>query len=315
MENKTFIQRNKAYLWVSFGFVLLTYWFLYLATTMDLGYVVSFLIEILQGNFTGQIVPFESLSKYEQSEVGVFGPNYLAMAPEIIRAYIERGELLPYVFLAEFIAFAIAFKMSGGRKSVLVVDENDNVVVYSLFQRLVLLLNIVIFSYIFITGFSITFGEHIGGGSIHGFLRATHEVVGVAWIPIWMIVSVIAFKDHQYFVRPSSKLFYKIFLTGSYTPMKRINYFAFVIFGFVSVISGFLMWYMHPNPETIAQTIQLKRLLLYAHFAGSAIISFFVFEIIYTYVVSVKGYLPGLITGKLPKQYIEKLRPDLLEKP
>lgn len=312
MENKSFTQRNKAYLLVGFAFVILTYWFVFLATTMDLGYVISFVLEILQGNFTGQVVPFESLSHYEQSEVAVFGSDYTTIAPEIIRAYIERGELLPYVFLVEFIAFAIAFKMTGGRKSV-VITNDETVLVYSLFQRVVLLLNIVVFAYLFTTGFSITFGEHIGGGSVHRFLRSTHEVVGVAWIPIWAIVSVIAFKDHKYFVRPSSKLFYKIFLKGSYTPMKRINYFAFVAFGFLCAFSGFIMWFMHPNPETIAQTIQLRRLLLYVHFAGSAIISFFTFEIIYTYFVSVKGFLPGLITGRLPKQYIEELRVDLIE--
>ncbi len=26
-------------------------------------------------------------------------------------------------------------------------------------------------------------------------MRATHEVVGVAWIPVWFIVTVIAFKE------------------------------------------------------------------------------------------------------------------------
>ena len=95
--------------------------------------------------------------------------------------------------------------------------------------------------------------------------------------------------------------------------MGRINYLAYLAFGFLLVISGFFMWFMHPDFHTFTETIQLKRLLLYVHFGGSAIISFFVFEIVYTAIVSVKGYLPGLITGKLPREYIKELRPDLIE--
>ena len=32
-----------------------------------------------------------------------------------------------------------------------------------------------------------------------------------------------------------------------------------------------------------------------------------------SYFVSVKGYIPGVITGKLPIEYLEQLRPDVLE--
>jgi formate dehydrogenase subunit gamma len=144
-------------------------------------------------------------------------------------------------------------------------------------------------------------------------MRATHEVVGVAWIPVWFIVTVIAFKDHKYFVRPSSKIWHKFFLRGKYEPMNRINYYMYVAFGFLLVLSGFIIWYMFPDAATHAQTIQIKRFILFIHFMGSAIISFFTFETVYSYFVSVKGYIPGVITGKLPIEYLEQLRPDVLE--
>ncbi len=35
-------------------------------------------------------------------EVGLFGPRYDAIAPEVIRAFEERQHLLPWVFLFEF---------------------------------------------------------------------------------------------------------------------------------------------------------------------------------------------------------------------
>lgn len=313
MKNKSFLSEYKAYVIVGFIFMLLTYWYFWLATIADINYVYQFLMQMLKGNFTGQIVPFDSLTHYQQMEVGLFGPRYDAIAPEVIRAFEERQHLLPWVFLFEFCLFTIMFIVAKGRKQAKITRENEKVQVYSLFQRVVILLNIVIMIYLFITGFSITFGNWTGGGYIPRLMRATHEVVGVAWIPVWFIVTVIAFKDHKYFVRPSSKIWHKFFLRGKYEHMNRINYYMYVAFGFLLVLSGFIIWYMFPDAATHAQTIQIKRFILFIHFMGSAIISFFTFETVYSYFVSVKGYLPGVITGKLPIEYLEQLRADVLE--
>jgi len=308
-----FWSRNKAYILVLLGFALLTYWYFWLATIADIQYVYRYFLQMLHGNFTGQLIPFDSLTHYQQMEVGLFGPRYDAIAPEVIRAFRERQEILPYVFAVEFTGFLIAFILQGGRKKATVTHPEDKVQVYSLFQRFVILLNILLVLYLFVTGFSITFGNWTGGGLIPRYMRMTHELVGLAWIPIWLIVTIIAFKDLKFFVRPSSRLFGKIFLKGRYTPMKRINYLAFVAFGFILIVSGFLLWYLYPDPKTHAQIIQFKRLMLFMHFMGSAIISFFLFETVYTYFVSVQGYLPAVITGKVPREYLEQLAPDILE--
>lgn len=313
MENKSFLSEYKVYLIIGFLFVLLTYWYFWLATIADISYVYQFILQMLQGNFTGQIVPFESLTKYQQMEVGLYGPDYHAIAPEVIRAFEERQHLLPIVFLVEFFLFLTMFIVAKGRKQAEITRTEDKVQVYSLFQRIVLLLNIVIMIYLFITGFSITFGNWTGGGELARFMRSTHEIVGVGWMPIWLIMTIIAFKDHKYFARPSIKIWNKIFLRGSYQPMNRINYYAYVAFGFLLVISGFIIWFMAPDASVHAETIQLKRFILFIHFMGSAIISFFTFETVYSYFVSVKGYIPGVITGKLPVEYLEQLRPDVLE--
>jgi formate dehydrogenase subunit gamma len=205
------------------------------------------------------------------------------------------------------------FIVAKGRKQAKITRKDDKVLVYSVFQRLVLLLNILVMIYLFITGFSITFGNWTGGGYIARLMRATHEIVGLGWMPIWFIMTVIAFKDHKFFVRPSSKIWNKIFLRGKYGHMDRINYYMYVAFGSLLVFSGFVIWYMFPNAATHAETIQIKRFILFIHFMGSAIISFFTFETVYSYFVSVKGYIPGVITGKLPLEYLEQLRPDVLE--
>ena len=313
MENKSFLSEYKAYLIIGFLFILLTYWYFWLATIADINYVYQFLMQMLKGNFTGQVVPFESLTHYQQMEVKLFGPSYDAIAPEVIRAFEERQHLLPIVFTVEFFLFLTMFIIAKGRKQAKITRENEKVQVYSLFQRLVILLNIVIMVYLFITGFSITFGNWTGGGYIARLMRATHEIVGLGWIPVWAIMTIIAFKDHKFFVRPSSKIWHKIFLRGKYKDMDRINYYMYVAFGSLLVFSGFVIWYMFPNAAVHAETIQIKRFILFIHFMGSAIISFFTFETVYSYFVSVKGYIPGVISGKLPVEYLEQLRPDVLE--
>ena len=313
MENKSFLSEYKAYVIVGFLFVLLTYWYFWLAIIADINYVYKFLLQMAQGNFTGQVVPFESLTRYEQMEVTLFGPDYNAIAPEVIRAFEERQHLLPIVFTVEFFIFLTMFIIAKGRKQAKITRENEKIQVYSLFQRLVILLNIAIMIYLFITGFSITFGNWTGGGYIARLMRATHEIVGLGWIPVWAIMTIIAFKDHKFFIRPSSKIWNKIFLRGKYQHMDRINYYMYVAFGSLLVLSGFIIWFMFPDAATHSQTIQIKRFILFIHFMGSAIISFFTFETVYSYFVSVKGYIPGVITGKLPVEYLEQLRPDVLE--
>lgn len=313
MENKSFLSEYKAYFIIGFIFMLLTYWYFWLATIADISYVYNFLMQMLQGNISGNVVPVESLTRYEQMEVALFGPDYNAIAPEVIRAFEERQHLLPIVFTVEFFLFLTMFIIAKGRKQAEITRENDKVQVYSVFQRLVILLNIVIMIYLFITGFSITFGNWTGGGELARLMRATHEIVGLGWIPVWLIMTLIAFKDHKFFVRPSMKLWNKIFLRGKYQHMDRINYYMYVAFGGKLVLSGFIIWYLFPDASTHAETIQFKRFILFIHFMGSAIISFFTFETVYSYFVSVKGYIPGVITGKLPVEYLEQLRPDVLE--
>ncbi len=313
MENKSFLNEYKAYFIIGFLFILLTYWYFFLASIANIDYVYQFIMQILQGNINGQVVAFESLSRHEQMEVTLFGPNYSAIAPEFIRAFEERQELLPIVFIVEFFLFLSMFIITKGRKQAKITKAEDTVEVYSIFQRFVLLINIIIMIYLFITGFSITFGNITNGGELARFMRASHEMIGLSWIPIWFIMTIIAFKDHKYFIRPSAKIWNKIFLRGKYKHMDRINYYMYVAFGFLLVLSGFILWNMFPDSSTYAQTIQLKRLMIFVHFMGSAIISFFVFETVYSYVVSVKGYIPGLIKGRLAKEYLEQLRPDVLE--
>ena len=87
--------------------MLLTYWYFWLASIADINYVYQFLMQMLKGNFTGQIVPFDSLTQYQQMEVGLFGPRYDAIAPEVIRAFEERLHLLPIEFTVEFFFLSV----------------------------------------------------------------------------------------------------------------------------------------------------------------------------------------------------------------
>lgn len=316
MENKkmenSFFKEYMPYFIVAGLFALLTYWYFFLATIADLTYVWQYVLQMFTLKFDGQIIPYNELTRLEQGYVSIFGPQYNAIAPEVIRAFEERQHLLPYVFLTEALIFGTMLLIQGGRKGPKRSETSEMVTVHSIFQRVVLLGNILIMIYLFITGFSITFGNMTGGGILGYFMRQTHEIVGLFWIPLWVLVTIIAFKDHKYFTRSSVKWSW-FFLKGLYTHGQRINYFAYVAFGFILCFSGFWIWFLSPEPATHAHIIQYKRLILFGHFMGSAVITFFIGETIYSYVVSIRGYLPGLITGKYPKEYLEEFHPEILE--
>ena len=316
MENKAqkkgFFNENMPYIIVGVLFALLTYWYFWLATIADLAYVWQYVLKMFTLDFSGQIIPYSELTRLEQGYVSIFGPDYEAIAPEVIRAFEERQHLLPYVFAVEAIIFAVMLGLQGGRKGPKSRSGVELVQVHSAFQRFAVLGNILIMIYLFITGFSITFGNLTGGGSLGFFMRETHEIVGLFWIPMWILITVIAFKDHKHFVRPSAKWSW-FFLKGLYTHGQRINYFAYVAFGFILCFSGFWLWYLSMDVFAHADAIQYRRLILFGHFMGSAVITFFVGETIYSYVVAIRGYLPGLITGKYPKEYLEEFHPEVLE--
>ena len=98
MENKSFLSEYKVYLIIGFLFALLTYWYFWLATIADIGYVYQFLLQIAQGNITGLVVPYESLTHHEQMEATLFGSNYNAIAPEVIRAF-KRDNIYCQLYL------------------------------------------------------------------------------------------------------------------------------------------------------------------------------------------------------------------------
>jgi len=127
MENKSFLSEYKVYLIIGLLFAILTYWYFWLATIADIGYVFQFLLQIVQGDITGNVVPIESLSRNEQMEVALFGPNYNAIAPEVIRAFEERQHLLPIVFAVELVLFVTMFIIAKGRKQATITREDDNV--------------------------------------------------------------------------------------------------------------------------------------------------------------------------------------------
>jgi formate dehydrogenase subunit gamma len=174
-----------------------------------------------------------------------------------------------------------------------------------------MILNIIIMVTLVITGFNITWGLRSGGGDIAFFLRGLHEVTGIAWLPIWLLMSIIAFKDAKLLFNNS--LTKKLILPGKYKPMKRVIYFFFVMMGGGLLVSGILIWYLHPDAFTNAHYIQFKRLLLYIHFGSSVLIMFFMMDFVYSTVVSIKGNLKGIITGKYPREHLEQLAPDILK--
>ncbi|AXX89472.1 FdhC protein [Arcobacter suis] len=308
MENSSFFHRNKAYILTLLGLSLVGFVFVKFMMVMDWEYLIKYTLHVITGgNLDGVLAP--PTSNYQGMVNAAFGPNYEAIAPEIIRASNERQLYIWWVFVAEIAIFCVMYTISG-RKEALITRPNDQVQVFSIFHRAVIWLNVIIIITLIITGFNITWSLRSEGGFIPFMLRGTHEITGLIWFPIWLLMTIIAFKDIKLLSKNS--LLGKIILPGKYKPMKRIIFIVFVLMGAGLLTSGFIIWYLHPDSHTHAQVIQFKRALLYVHFGSSVLIMFFLMDFVYSALVAVKGNLKGLITGKYPREHLEQLAPDVL---
>jgi formate dehydrogenase subunit gamma len=308
MENSSFFAKNKAYFLTLLGLGLVGFVFIEFLMVIDWNYLIRYTLHILSGgSLDGVLVP--AASGYEAMVNKAFGPEYEAIAPEIVRASNERQLFIWWVFVAEIAIFCIVY-LFAGRKEATITNPNDEVQVFSLFQRTVIWLNVFIMITLIITGFNITWGLRSGGGDIAFFLRGTHEVTGLIWFPVWLLMSIIAFKDAKLLSKNS--LINKLVLKGGYTPMKRIIFIVFVMMGAGLLLSGFTIWYLHPDAYTHAEFIQFKRAMLYVHFGSSVLLMFFILDFVYSALVAVKGNVKGLVTGRYPKEYLEQLAPEIL---
>ncbi|BFU78836.1 hypothetical protein ALC152_20510 [Arcobacter sp. 15-2] len=307
-NNNSFYTRNKAYILTLGGLGVVGFIFVQYMMIFDWAYLLKFTFDMLTGGgVDGVVTP--STSTYKLMVDTAFGQNYEAIAPEIIRASNERQEFIWWVFVAEIAIFCVMYTIYG-RKTATVTNPNDQVQVFSLFHRLVIWFNVLIIITLIITGFNITWALRSGGGDLPYFLRSMHEITGIVWLPFWLLLSIIAFKDAKILFNNSA--IKKIVLPGKYKPMKRIIYIVFVMMGAGLLTSGIIIWFLHPDAFTHGQFIQFKRLLLYTHFGASVLIMFFLMDFVYSVLVSVKGNFQGLITGKYPREHLEQLAPDVL---
>lgn len=308
MQSSTFFQRNKAYILTLGGLSVVGLLFVQYMMIFDWAYLFKFVLDMITGGgVSGVVTP--PTSGYEAMVNSAFGQNYGAIAPEIIRASNERQELIWWVFVGEIVIFCVMYTLYG-RKSSVVTNPDDQVQVFSRFHRAVIWLNVIIITVLIITGFNITWGLRSGGGELPFLLRGMHEMTGIFWLPFWLLLTLIAFKDAKLLFNNS--LLKKIILPGKYKPMKRVIYIAFVTMGAGLLTSGIIIWFLHPDAYTHGQYIQFKRLLLYVHFGSSVLIMFFLMDFVYSVVVSIKGNFKGLITGKYPREHLQQLAPDVL---
>lgn len=308
MENSSFFQKNKAYILTLLGLSLVGFVFVKFFMIMDWEYLFKYTIHaITSGKLDGVLTPADT--NYKAMVNAAFGPNYEAIAPEIIRASNERQLYIWWVFVAEIVIFCVMYTFNG-RQEAIITRPNDQVEVFSLFHRAVIWLNVIIIIALIITGFNITWSLRSEGGFIPFMLRGTHEVTGLLWFPIWLLMTIIAFKDIKLLSKNS--LLRKIILPGKYKPMKRVIFIVFILMGAGLLTSGFIIWFLHPDAFINAQVIQFKRALLYVHFGSSVLIMFFLMDFVYSTLVAVKGNFKGLLSGKYPREHLEQLAPDVL---
>ncbi|MCK9491338.1 MAG: cytochrome b/b6 domain-containing protein [Sulfurimonas sp.] len=309
MQSNTFFTRNRAYILTLLGLGVVGLIFVSFLMIIEWEYFLKYPIHVLLTGDTSGVLT-EPTSNYQAMVNAAFGPSYNSIAPEIIRASNERQEFIWWVFVAEIAIFCFMYAKYG-RKVATVRDPNDKVQVFSIFHRAVIWLNIIVISALIITGFNITWGMRSGGGDIAFFLRGSHEILGLVWLPLWFAMTLIAFKDAK--ILFNNSITKKLILRGGYSPMRRVIFIVFVIMGAGLLLSGITIWYIHPDAYTHSEFIQLKRAMIYLHFGASVLMMFFLMDFVYSVMIAVKGNLKGLVTGKYPREHLEQLAPDVLK--
>jgi formate dehydrogenase subunit gamma len=307
-SNESFFKRNQAYFWTALGLAIGGSLFVFVIVVIDWNYFIRYTIALLtDGNYQGVLDAPQSAK--EAMRNAAFGPEYLAFAPEVIRGSHERQMLIWYLFLFEASLFALLY-VFGGRKEAKITRPNDLVEVFTPFQRLVIWSNVGVVAFLIISGFNITWSLRSEGGTIPYYLRICHEIVGLGWLPLWLITSIMTFKDCPILRRHS---LFRFFMAGRYKPFRRIIWFFYVSMGGGLLLSGYLLWYLHPSEVVNAEVIQLKRTLIYFHFGTSLPLMFFLIDFTHAVTTAIKGNVKYLWTGKFPREHLEQLDPDTLE--
>ena len=116
MENSSFFERNKAYIFTLVGLGLVGFVFVNFFMIMDWEYLFKYTIHVLTGGgLDGAITAPDST--YKAMVNAAFGPNYEAIAPEIIRASNERQEYIWWVFVAEIAIFCVMYAINGRQEA------------------------------------------------------------------------------------------------------------------------------------------------------------------------------------------------------
>ncbi|GHV01418.1 hypothetical protein AGMMS49521_1610 [Campylobacterota bacterium] len=306
--NDSFFWRNRAYIFTALGLAIGGSFFIFVLLVVDWNYFIRYTIALItEGNYQGVLnAPADN---YEAMKNAAFGPGYNAFAPEVIRGSNERQLLIWYLFLFEASIFAVMYAFVG-RATATITRPNDLITVFTPWQRLIIWSNVAVVVFLIISGFNITWALRSEGGTIPYYLRLFHEYVGLGWLPLWLITSIMTFKDCPILRKNSA---FKFFMPGRYHPFKRIIWFFYVAMGGGLLLSGILLWYLHPSDVVNAEVIQLKRTFIYFHFGTSLPIMFFLLDFAYSVTVAIKGNIKYLWTGKFPREHLEQLDPEVLE--
>ncbi|MDR2639412.1 MAG: cytochrome b/b6 domain-containing protein [Helicobacteraceae bacterium] len=306
-SNESFFKRNQAYFWTALGLGVGGGFFIAVLLVVDWNYLGRYTIALLtDGNYQGIVDP--PATNYEAMKNAAFGPAYNAIAPEVIRGSNERQLLIWYLFLFEVSLFALMYVFTG-RKAAKITRPDDLVQVFTPFQRLIIWSNVAVIVYLIISGFNITWSLRSEGGAIPYYLRVSHEIVGLAWLPLWLITTIMTFKDCPILRKHTA---FRFFMAGRYKPFKRIIWFFYAMMGGGLLLSGYLLWYLHPSEVVNAEVIQLKRTLIYFHFGTSLPMMFFLLDFAHSVTTAIRGNIKYLWTGKFPREHLEQLDPEVL---
>ena len=210
------------------------------------------------------------------------------------------------IALLAFIGIALGHFFTFGPKDMTGNGEEDAILWWTLFERIIHWILAISFIILFISGLLITFGRYFGGGGGTLLMRQFHEYAGFVFTPslvitvlMWARVAMPATYDGRWLLKFGGYLGYKGELkSGKFNAGQKQWYWVMTICGALLCWTGLMLFFGTGMMSDM-------RLYVVIHFFSALLINLWFVIHLYMTTLGTKGTFMGMINGKMSRSALE----------